>query len=98
VLLGVYVFNVSFLAWAVGAFWRPNLWWVLLVQLGVKCLAELCLLGPVAGFFGKSKRLLWFPFLQGHHIAYTLIAGWLGRFGKYEWKGRMVSHGRNVSE
>jgi len=24
------------------------------------------------------------------HIVYTVIAGWLGAFGSFEWKGRRV--------
>ena len=46
---------------------------------------------PVARFFGEQKLLLWFPLMQPFHILYTIIAGWLGKFGKYTWKGRVVN-------
>jgi hypothetical protein len=28
--------------------------------------------------------------MQPFHIMYTVIAGWLGKFGSYKWKGRKV--------
>lgn len=60
--------------------------WLLLL----KIIAELFFLFPVADFFNK-KSLLWvFPFMQPFHICYTIIAGWLGKFGKYSWKERNV--------
>jgi hypothetical protein len=34
--------------------------------------------------------MIYFPLLQPLHIAYTLIAGWLGKFGSYDWKGRKI--------
>jgi cellulose synthase/poly-beta-1,6-N-acetylglucosamine synthase-like glycosyltransferase len=64
-------------------FW---LWMFLL-----KTLAELFFLFPVASFFGKKNMLWFFPLLQPFHICYTIIAGWLGKFGKYTWKERSVN-------
>ncbi len=62
--------------------------WVLLLL--SKTITELFFLFPVANFFG-NKRLLWFfPLAQPFHIFYTVIAGWLGKFGNYQWKGRTV--------
>lgn len=62
--------------------------WLLLA--GVKTLVELSLMIPVARFFQQGRALLWFPLMQPVHILYTVIAGWLGKFGTYHWKGRMV--------
>jgi glycosyltransferase involved in cell wall biosynthesis len=63
-------------------------YWLLL--LAVKTFFELAFLFPVANFFGK-QRLLWlFPLAQPFHILYTVVAGWLGKFGSYKWKGRKV--------
>jgi hypothetical protein len=45
----------------------------------------------VASFFGKKSMLWFFPLLQPFHICYTIIAGWLGKFGKYTWKERSVN-------
>ena len=55
-----------------------------------KTIIELLFLFPVARFF-KQTSLLWlFPIMQPFHIVYTVIAGWLGKFGSYQWKGRKV--------
>lgn len=63
--------------------------WLLLVAL--KTLVELSLMIPAAAFFQKRAILVWFPFMQPFHILYTVIAGWLGKFGSYQWKGRTVN-------
>jgi len=44
----------------------------------------------VAGFFKNKKLLRWFIPAEPFHIIYTLVAGWLGKFGSYTWKGRKV--------
>lgn len=62
--------------------------WVALVAL--KTLVELIFLYPVAKFFKQQKLLWWFPVAQPFHILYTVIAGWLGKFGSYQWKERRV--------
>lgn len=86
----VYAWNVWFLAAGVGAFFIRGLWITWLAFLAAKTLVELWYLGPVAVFFGKKKLLWKFPLAQPVHIAYTIIAGWLGKFGSYQWKGRTV--------
>jgi cellulose synthase/poly-beta-1,6-N-acetylglucosamine synthase-like glycosyltransferase len=100
VLLIVYLLNLSLLAipliclfynpiYRFGGFDFSILGsWLLLIIL--KTTAELYFLVPVAGFFGEKKLLAWFPLAQPFHILYTVIAGWLGKFGKYQWKGRSV--------
>lgn len=65
-----------------------SLW---LCMLLVKIVVEMFFLFPVASFFGKKSMLLFFPILQPFHICYTIIAGWLGKFGKYTWKERRVN-------
>jgi glycosyltransferase involved in cell wall biosynthesis len=62
--------------------------WLLLLLL--KTFTELFFLLPVAKFFNKQLLLCWFPLMQPFHIVYTIIAGWLGKFGNYKWKGRNV--------
>ncbi len=65
-----------------------SLWlWMFLLKIVV----ELFFLFPVASFFGKKSMLWFFPILQPFHICYTIIAGWLGKFGKYTWKERKVN-------
>jgi len=64
------------------------MYWILLLI--VKTGMELIFLSPVADFFKQRKLLAWFPLAQPLHIIYTVIAGFLGKFGKYKWKGRTV--------
>jgi cellulose synthase/poly-beta-1,6-N-acetylglucosamine synthase-like glycosyltransferase len=64
-----------------------DLWLVLII---LKTVAELIFLFPVAKFFGKRSMLWMFPLMQPFHIIYTVIAGWLGKFGSYRWKERKV--------
>ena len=62
--------------------------WLFLLMM--KTIVELFFLYPVAKFFGQAKLLWWFPLAQPLHIVYTVIAGWLGKFGSYTWKERIV--------
>ncbi len=55
-----------------------------------KTVVELFFLFPVSRFFGQTDQLLYFPIMQPVHICYTVIAGWLGKFGNYQWKGRAI--------
>lgn len=90
VLLLVYVLNVCFLAGVAAAFWK-NIWlFFVLLLLLAKILIEFPFVNSVAIFFGQQRLMKYFPFLQPLHIMYTIIAGWLGKFGSYEWKGRRI--------
>jgi len=100
VLVLVYFFNVVLLALPLLAiFYNPKLLiggntysiidcWLLLLVL--KTIVEIFYLFPVAQFFKKPFILWWFPLAQPFHILYTIIAGWLGKFGTYQWKDRKV--------
>jgi cellulose synthase/poly-beta-1,6-N-acetylglucosamine synthase-like glycosyltransferase len=90
VLLLVYLLNVCFLAGAVAAFFKSTWAALVLLLLLAKVLIEFPFVNSVAIFFGRQKLMKYFPFLQPLHIGYTIIAGWLGKFGKYEWKGRTI--------
>jgi poly-beta-1,6-N-acetyl-D-glucosamine synthase len=96
VLLLVYMVNVWLVVLAISALWWPQSFPWLLGLLIVKTIAEGLFLWPVASFMGKKIWMLWFPFLQPLHIVYTLIAGWLGRFGSYHWKGRTIAKPRTL--
>src|SRR5436190_1139602 len=89
-LLLVYLFNLSFLALLLAGFWLPFLWIYLIILLLVKTIVELPFVYSVAKFFNKQSLLKYFLFFQPLHIAYTILIGWVGQFGKYEWKGRRV--------
>jgi len=105
VLVLVYLFNVLMLVLPVASLFKnfPFVFvsgndhqfhlslfqfWLLLL-LG-KTFIELIFLYPVARFFNQSALLWLFPVAQPFHIVYTVIAGWLGKFGSYEWKERKV--------
>ncbi len=90
VLLLVYVFNVALLVLLVASFFKPHLFFYWLLCVAAKTGIELRFMVPVANFFGEKRMLLWFPFMQPLHILYTVVAGWLGKFGSYRWKGRDV--------
>jgi cellulose synthase/poly-beta-1,6-N-acetylglucosamine synthase-like glycosyltransferase len=86
----VYFFNCALLALLIAGFWRPYMWIAFLAILLGKIIIELIFIYPVAKFYDKLRLLRCFPFYQPLHIVYTVIAGWLGTFGSFEWKGRTV--------
>ena len=100
VLIVVYFFNVLLLILPIVAilsnfkflifnfqFSTLQFWfWVLLFKMVI----EIIFLIPIAKFFNKLPLLFLFPLMQPFHIIYTVIAGWLGKFGRYSWKGRQV--------
>ncbi len=100
VLLLVYFFNVLLVILPVLCLFRNiqfstfnfqfslfDFWLILLV---CKTIIELFFLYPVAKFFSKQQLLFYFPIAQPFHILYTIVAGWLGKFGTYQWKDRKV--------
>lgn len=92
VLLLVYVFNLLLLILPIlsllMADWYLFTYWILFLFL--KTITELFFLSPVAKFFNNERLLFAFPLAQPFHIIYTVIAGWLGKFGSYKWKDRNV--------
>jgi len=86
----VYFFNCALLALFISGFWMPSLWLGLISTLILKIIIELTFIYPVARFYNKLNLIKWFPFFQPMHIVYTVIAGLLGVFGSFEWKGRRV--------
>ena len=89
VLLLVYLLNISLaLGFIIGLF---N------ISLLVKIFLLIVLKSGVEFYFlDKSKNMfsgfsyLKFLVLQPFHMVYIILAGWLGYFKKYEWKGRKV--------
>lgn len=90
VLLLVYFLNAWIFILGISSFFFLKSFYLLLIAVGIKVTVELSFLYPVANFFGKQKLLWWFIPAQPFHIIYTLVAGWLGKFGSYSWKGRRV--------
>jgi cellulose synthase/poly-beta-1,6-N-acetylglucosamine synthase-like glycosyltransferase len=91
VLLLVYLLNVLFIALPLGAIW--NFWWLwlFLILLVVKTMVEYPFVREVAVFFGQGDLMVYFAPLQPLHICYTVVIGWLGKFGSYQWKDRKIN-------
>jgi poly-beta-1,6-N-acetyl-D-glucosamine synthase len=90
VLFLVYLVNLSFLVLLVAGCWYP-LYWIYLAGLWVaKTLVEFPLFVSLTDFFAKQWARKLFFFFQPLHILYTILSGFFGQFGKYEWKGRKV--------
>jgi hypothetical protein len=90
VLVLVYFYNVLLLALLIMCTWDFFYLWLLMLSLVAKTLTELIFMFPVAAFYKEKKLLWWFPLMQPFHILYMVVAGWLGKFGSYQWKGRKV--------
>lgn len=91
ILVLVYLVNLSFIALAAGAFFNCRWLWLFLFLLVMKTIVEYPFVRKVAGFFGQQGLMIYFPVLQPLHILYTVIVGWLGKFGSYHWKGRTIN-------
>ena len=90
ILLLVYSTNLCFLILAIASFWKATWLFFFILLLLAKILVEFPFVNAVAIFFGEKKLMQYFPFMQPLHILYTIIAGWFGKFGTYEWKGRRI--------
>ena len=90
-LLLVYCSNLGFPILLILGFWKPLAFFFLIILLLAKVLIEFPFVNAVAIFFRQQRWMRYFLVLQPLHILYTIIAGWLGKFGHYEWKGRTVS-------
>jgi cellulose synthase/poly-beta-1,6-N-acetylglucosamine synthase-like glycosyltransferase len=90
VLALVYLFNLFLVVLLVAGLWQVTLLWAGLAMIALKTVVELSFMRPVARFYGQLPLLNWFAVMQPFHILYIIIAGWLGKFGKYQWKGRTV--------
>lgn len=90
ILVLVYLFNLSFLFLLVAGIWNSYYWTWLLGGWILKTLVELPFLNSVSRFFNKQWMVKYLFLFQPMHIAYTIVAGWMGLFGKYNWKGRQV--------
>jgi cellulose synthase/poly-beta-1,6-N-acetylglucosamine synthase-like glycosyltransferase len=86
----VYLWNAALLIMGGIAVFYPAMWYWLGISLLFKITVELYFMVPVARFFHKTTLLGWVIPGQFFHIPYIVIAGWLGKFGSYQWKGRKV--------
>ena len=92
VILGVsvWLFNLMSVLNAILGFINPAYWYVLVIVLILKYLAELSFLFPVTGFAKRRELLFYLPLLTCIHAVYIIYIGVAGNTGKYIWKGRLV--------
>lgn len=90
ILLLVYLLNICFLVLVVASLFNIRWLFFLLFLLILKIIIEFPFVKSVSIFFNEGNILKYFPLMQPFHIIYTIIAGWLGKFGSYEWKGRRI--------
>jgi len=98
ILALVFAFNLMLIASFISCFLSDDLltlpwfevsaWYALGFIVGMKILIEILFLIPVSRFFGSTKKLFFFSFLQPLHILYIVVAALLGQSGSYSWKGR----------
>jgi cellulose synthase/poly-beta-1,6-N-acetylglucosamine synthase-like glycosyltransferase len=90
VLMLVYFTNLFLLLFFFICLFRPKLFLVWLLLTLTKALFEMPFMYRVAKFYSLQRIMIWFVIMQPFHILYTVISGWLGKFGTYNWKGRKV--------
>ncbi|HTN07045.1 glycosyltransferase [Agriterribacter sp.] len=90
VLALVYILNLCLFILLAGSIVYPG--WLLFFAVAVfyKTLIEWHFVKEILAYFNLQQLMRWFPLFQPLHIAYTVIAGFLGSFSSYEWKGRRV--------
>lgn len=90
VLLLVYFTNLSLLLLLPAAIYDYHFLFYFIELFILKAIAELPFMYAASSFFEMRYLLKWFTPMQPVHIFYTVISGFLGKFGRYEWKGRKV--------
>ncbi|MBU3742948.1 MAG: glycosyltransferase [Sediminibacterium sp.] len=96
VLLMVWLLNALLTVGLLLAVFQQISWVSWLVLMLIKTISELYFLTPVARFFQAEGLLAYFPFMQPLHIMYTSAAGWLGKWGSYQWKSRTIHTGSSA--
>ncbi len=90
VLLLVYALNLSLVLLLAGSLFFPC--WLFIFTGGIllKSWIEWGFVKSILSWFEMDQPILRFILFQPLHIAYTVIAGFLGSFGSYTWKDRKV--------
>jgi biofilm PGA synthesis N-glycosyltransferase PgaC len=92
ILLTTYLVNLGIVALGVLCIVFPFYTWIFVLFLMMKILAEYPLVISACSFFGEKLLVYLFPLFQPLHVIYTLFAGWLGTFGSYTWKARVIKN------
>jgi cellulose synthase/poly-beta-1,6-N-acetylglucosamine synthase-like glycosyltransferase len=90
VLLLVYLLNLSIFVFLVGSLWNPYWLFLFFILVTGKTILEFSFVKTVSRFFNQRHLMKYFFLLQPLHIIYTVVTGWLGKFGSYQWKDRKV--------
>ena len=90
ILVGVYFHNLLLLTTLVLSIANFRFLILFLIAFGIKVSVEFIFLRSAAAFFDQKKIMKWIVPVSFFHILYVLIAGVLGLFKSYEWKGRKV--------
>jgi cellulose synthase/poly-beta-1,6-N-acetylglucosamine synthase-like glycosyltransferase len=90
VLLLVYFTNLCLFILLIASFFHTKLFLLWLLFVLTKALLEMPFMYTVAKFYSLQKLMFWFVVMEPFHIVYTIVSGWLGKFGTYKWKGRKV--------
>ncbi len=89
VLLLVYLLNISLAFGFIIGLFSISLLVKIFLLIVLKSAIEFYFLHKAKNLFSGFSYLK-FLALQPFHIVYIILAGWLGYFKKYEWKGRKV--------
>ncbi len=87
-----YLVNCCFLVLGVASVIHFSWFAFLFLFLVAKIIIEFPLVNAVALFFGRPAMMKYFVLLQPVHIIYIIVAGWMGKFGAYHWKSRLIQH------
>lgn len=88
-LMLVYLFNLILLISVLYAVVVPQYWVYILFVLLMKIIIEQSFIRAVSKFY-KKNEYIYHVILQPLHIFYIVAVGFLGAFGSYKWKGRVV--------
>jgi biofilm PGA synthesis N-glycosyltransferase PgaC len=92
ILLTTYLVNIGIVALGLLCIVYPFYTWIFVLFFIMKILAEYPLVISACSFFGEKLLVYLFPLFQPLHVIYTLFAGWLGTFGSYTWKSRVIKN------
>ena len=87
----VFAFSWILLWTPILSFFRPQLWWLVIITWSTKILMDWGALKPMANFMDSPKSLKWFLPSLPLHVLYISGIGLLANLKKrYIWKGRRV--------
>jgi cellulose synthase/poly-beta-1,6-N-acetylglucosamine synthase-like glycosyltransferase len=90
ILLLVYFFNFFLFTLFLFSIWNFDSLLAAVLLILCKTVVEFPFVNSVAAFFDQRRLMKYFILMQPFHLAYVVVAGFLGKFGRYEWKGRKV--------